>query len=745
MASENEDIFSGLDLAPKQSADDGADVFSGLDLTSDQSAAQAPKSEDPSIATTRLPQPGEPEKTWGEALTSAGKELLPSAGRVIKGTAEAVIHPVESVEALGAIGKGILSKAEGAVGVSQDQEQKSSDEAVLNALMDVYKTTYGTTKGFKEAIAKDPASVLMDLSLPLTLLPSGGATATGPIARALNIAREAGRLMNPVEDAIRIAKPLASVAGATMRGAQSVSTGVPYKLLKLASEAGSTADPEKQAIFTRFASGEGDDEEIFQSAKNAFEQARNKASEDFSVTKAGQAATANPPSYQPIIDEIQKRRQELQLAGARDPVGFKSANDALDKISGIVARHMETPGAQNYLEFDKLKRAIWDLPEGHSTNVAYQTMGGVYHSVKKALSDAAPEYEELMDQWDAARTRMQTLQKGLGIGPNASAPNALAKMMNSFKTKDGSNLIQNLSKYDDKLPYMLAGSAVNPWTRGDIIGQLTRYGGLPAVLMHPALLPHAAAGMAGLSPRVAGMTNYYLSRGSSLAGRAALPAEYAAYAASMAQNPMPTDVKSPEEAQSMIGNIKNLIEKAESGGNQFDKDGNPLTSKKGAVGAMQMTDAAGKDAAQYLGEKYDPNRMRMDEAYNRRLGHAYYDLLLNSFGDPGLAVAAYNAGPSRLKNAIDKMRKEGGSWLDYMPQETQDYFRKIMGKPVAAHGGRITRATGGRTGMDHVAKAVALVKMAERAKKMHSNHTEQLLDVPDESIAAALKVANRAI
>ena len=62
-----------------------------------------------------------------------------------------------------------------------------------------------------------------------------------------------------------------------------------------------------------------------------------------------------------------------------------------------------------------------------------------------------------------------------------------------------------------------------------------------------------------------------------------------------------------------------------------------------------------------------------------------------------------------------------------------------------ASGGRITRATGGRTGMDHVAKAVALVKMAERAKKMHSNHTEQLLDVPDESIAAALKVANRAI
>jgi len=62
-----------------------------------------------------------------------------------------------------------------------------------------------------------------------------------------------------------------------------------------------------------------------------------------------------------------------------------------------------------------------------------------------------------------------------------------------------------------------------------------------------------------------------------------------------------------------------------------------------------------------------------------------------------------------------------------------------------AEGGRVERAHGGRTGMDHVAKAAALVKMAERAKKMHSNHTEQLLDVPDESIAAALKVANRAI
>lgn len=40
------------------------------------------------------------------------------------------------------------------------------------------------------------------------------------------------------------------------------------------------------------------------------------------------------------------------------------------------------------------------------------------------------------------------------------------------------------------------------------------------------------------------------------------------------------------------------------------------------------------------------------------------------------AVAAYNAGPTAIKNVVAKY---GSQWLAYAPRETQDYVQKIIG------------------------------------------------------------------
>ena len=61
-------------------------------------------------------------------------------------------------------------------------------------------------------------------------------------------------------------------------------------------------------------------------------------------------------------------------------------------------------------------------------------------------------------------------------------------------------------------------------------------------------------------------------------------------------------------------------------------------------------------------------------------------------------------------------------------------------------GGRVGRASGGRLMRnDHSARAVALIKAAEAAKKAHNATTEGILEQPDEAVAKALSIANKAI
>ena len=61
-------------------------------------------------------------------------------------------------------------------------------------------------------------------------------------------------------------------------------------------------------------------------------------------------------------------------------------------------------------------------------------------------------------------------------------------------------------------------------------------------------------------------------------------------------------------------------------------------------------------------------------------------------------------------------------------------------------GGRVGRASGGRlVRTDHAARAASLIRAAEAAKKAHNKTTEDILEQPDEAVAKALSIANKAI
>jgi len=113
----------------------------------------------------------------------------------------------------------------------------------------------------------------------------------------------------------------------------------------------------------------------------------------------------------------------------------------------------------------------------------------------------------------------------------------------------------------------------------------------------------------------------------------------------------------------------------ESGGQQFDENGNPLASSKGAIGVMQVMPGTAPEAAKLAGLPWDENAYYHDASYNKLLGIAYLsDLLRRYDGDVEKALAAYNAGPGRLEDATSSGNP---NWLAAMPAETQDYVARI--------------------------------------------------------------------
>lgn len=128
----------------------------------------------------------------------------------------------------------------------------------------------------------------------------------------------------------------------------------------------------------------------------------------------------------------------------------------------------------------------------------------------------------------------------------------------------------------------------------------------------------------------------------------------------------------------------------ESGGQQFDKNGKPLTSSAGAIGIMQVMPATGPEAAKLAGVAWDEERFKNDAAYNACLGEAYCREQFRKFQDPVLALAAYNAGPGRVQQTIDKVGdpRTGAvtheQFLAALPKETQGYVSNIMKKTPQA-------------------------------------------------------------
>ena len=109
-------------------------------------------------------------------------------------------------------------------------------------------------------------------------------------------------------------------------------------------------------------------------------------------------------------------------------------------------------------------------------------------------------------------------------------------------------------------------------------------------------------------------------------------------------------------------------------------------SSAGARGLMQLLPRTARSVSRSLRIRYSRKKLLSDGNYNLRLGSAYLNRLLAEFdGSYVLALAAYNAGPSRVHRWVRELGhpRESGAhaidWVESIPiDETRNYVQRIF-------------------------------------------------------------------
>jgi hypothetical protein len=679
------------------------------------------------------------EQNWGDTLTSAVRNAVPSTGALFTGMAHAVLNPSETLGNIEQLGKGVASKAAGALGVTQNQAEKAKSEALVDALVDHYKHDYGSVAGFKQKLASDPAGVALDAS---TVLGGGGVLLKGAgLADAAGVAARASSLVDPIANAGRVAKSVAPVVTTPLRVLGTTSGASKY-LQKVATAAGATADPELRATYNTWASGQGNEAEFQQRLGAAADKARAAASADFMAKRS--ALGNNPVDLQGVADHLDAEDAALQKgaqAGWNPNVG-----EAQQRVRDMVNSVALDPAKQGLDHVDALKRQLDDYGSSlPPRSVAQNYVFGARSKVRSALSDPArggdPAYADLMDAYQVDRNNTNNITKTLGARSKMAASTAIKKSQAATKTPGGQTMLDELAAYDPHLPYMVAGRAANPamkgWlsAAGDAAAGATTAAmmglnplvGLPAILASSPRIVMGLNKAAGTASRVAGNVP---ARGLAYAGKL----DAVAPAAKTAATPNANDIDAatrmaiaeaggePAEGQAAV--VHSAINRSRLSGASVAAE----IAKPGSYEAVGNGSAARVDA--------------QSPAYQHVRDTVVVPALTGALADP-TGGATHYLNPT-LQASLGRPQP---SWAQGEPKAVIGhhafYAPTTEGR---ADGGRVARADGGRIGGAAHEKLVArLMALAVSAKHESNKATEPLLQQPDEHIVKALDVAQRAI
>jgi soluble lytic murein transglycosylase len=174
------------------------------------------------------------------------------------------------------------------------------------------------------------------------------------------------------------------------------------------------------------------------------------------------------------------------------------------------------------------------------------------------------------------------------------------------------------------------------------------------------------------------------------------------------------------------------ITRQESG---FERD---AVSRAGARGLMQLMPATASAVARQMQLPFSAERLTTDGAYNVLLGRAYLEKLIADFaGSYGLAIAAYNAGPGRVRQWLrDYGDPRGGGidmvdWIENIPfGETRNYVQRVL-EALQIYRGQIGRKSAFSLASDLAAEPPPISRRPGGSDKLGAMSRSDVADPPN--------------
>lgn len=460
-------------------------------------------------AAPQQPQPTNepPALPWADLPGNIPK----SGGNFLSAMVHPFIHPVDTAEALGKVGLGVVSKgralAQNVMGVPNDVN-RAEVEAPADAMGNYFSDRAGSLRKVRNTVISDPVGAAADFSL---LLGAGGATLPGRVGA---VAGKAATMLDPVAqtgNAFKLAGKGAEAATSTGLG---MTTGAGTESVRAAARAGKQGG-ESAGAFQSAIRGNTSIEDTVATARSAVDQVRKERSDAYKAGMSDVAKDTAVMDFAPIDAAVDKAAQ----------VGSFKGVTVEPKAQGIVTDMRKTVE-----DWKKLDPAEYHTPEGIDAlkrtlgNIRDSTLPGtpervaadrVYSAVRGELAAQAPEYAKIMEAYGQASDKLKEVTKTLSLGEKATGDTAGRKLLSATRNNAQTNygqrvkLIEQLAEHEPTLPYEIAGHGLNALAPQGVVG---RGGLMGSVIANPANAFAAPA----FSPRVVGEAAYYAGKGAGL-------------------------------------------------------------------------------------------------------------------------------------------------------------------------------------------------------------------------------------
>ena len=447
--------------------------------------------------------------TWGDAASDAVGNIPESAAQFGKDIAQPFLHPIETAKTLADLGKGILEKI--------IPGEQGWDEATADAVGKFFVDRYGSVEGIKNTLAKDPVGMLADVATVLTGGGAAAARAPGVAGRIANAASKAGRVIDPMNAAVKGAGAVGrKVVGPTAAAGLGMTTGVGSMPVKEAAKAGYRGGEYGRAFQSQLR-GTAPVEEIVTDARNAVAKMRKQRGQQYRQGMAGVAADDAVLGF----DDIDKAVNDVADVGSFKGESIRpKTSAAFDEIRQAVDdwKNLDPADYHTAEGLDALKQKLYDIGKGYdpvTQSQARMVADQIYNSVKDTIQNQAPQYADVMRGYGDASTLIDDIDKTLKTGRKANvdqAARALQSVMrNNANTNYGRRVSLAEALADSGAPNLMpkiAGQSMSSPTPRSLAGAAS----LPTAAAVYAFNPHLLPALAAQSPRVVGEAAYYAGK-----------------------------------------------------------------------------------------------------------------------------------------------------------------------------------------------------------------------------------------